>query len=181
MKIVIFDTETTGLSKPNPTPLNLQPFMTEIFCFKIDGDFNKVSEFESMVKPPIPISKEITKITGITDQDVENAPIFFSIYDELYDFFSDVQAVVGHNIAFDIDIIHFELARHDLDKKFSYPKRHICTVESSYHFENKRLKLQDLHEKLFGVGSDGGHRARNDVIATAKCFVELCHRGDIIL
>ena len=181
LKIVVFDTETTGLTKPIPTDLIFQPFMTEIFCFKLDQDFDKLGEFESMVKPPIPISPEITKITGITDKDVENAPSFFEIYDDLYEFFSDVDIVVGHNVAFDIDIIHYELMRHDLDKKFCYPKRHICTVESSHHLENKRLNLQKLHEKLFGVGFDGGHRARNDVMATAKCFVELCQSGDVVL
>lgn len=181
MQIIVFDTETTGLVKPIPTNIQFQPFMTEIFCLKIDENFNKVDEFESMVKPPIPISKEITKITGITDDDVKDAPTFFEIYNGLYDFFNGVDIVVGHNVAFDIDIIHYELMRHDLGKKFSYPKKHICTVEKSYHLQNKRLNLQSLHEELFGVGFDGGHRAKFDVIATVNCFAELCARKDIIL
>jgi len=181
MNIVIFDTETTGLTKAAPARIELQPYMTEIYCLKINEKFEKVGELESMVKPPIPISKEITKITGITDYDVAHAPIFFSIYDRLYDFFSDVDIVVGHNVSFDIDVMHYELFRHDLDKKFCYPKRHICTVEESYHIKNKRLKLIQLHEELFGEGFDGGHRARNDVVATASCFVELVKRGDIAL
>lgn len=181
MEIIIFDTETTGLTKPIPTDAKFQPFLTEIFCFKINEDLEMIGEFESMIKPPIPISKEITKITGITDADVADAPSFFEIYDYLHSFFKSADVAVGHNIAFDIDVIYYELMRHDLDKKFSYPKRHICTVESSYHFNNKRLNLQKLHEHLFGEGFDGGHRARNDVMATARCFAELCNRGDIVL
>ena len=181
MEIIIFDTETTGLTSPTPTNIKFQPFMTEIYCLKIDENFQKIGEFESMVKPPVPIPKEITKITGITDDDVANAPSFFGIYDRLYDFFNGTDIIVGHNIAFDVDIVHYELMRHDLDKKFPYPKRHICTVEESYHFENKRLKLQSLHEHLFGVGFDGGHRAINDVLATGRCFIEMCRRGEIKL
>lgn len=181
MKIVIFDTETTGLTKPIPTDIKFQPFMTEIFCFKIDDNFNQIGEFETMVKPPIPISKEITKITGITNEDVEGAPTFFEIYNRLYTFFSDVDIVVGHNVAFDIDVVHYELMRHDLDKKFCYPKRHICTVESSYSLENKRLNLQKLHVKLFGKEFEEAHRARNDVMATARCFIKLHEIGKIIL
>lgn len=181
MNIVVFDTETTGLVKPIPTDISLQPFMTEIFCYKLDENFKKISEFESLVKPPIPISKEITKITGISDETVANAPSFFEVYDALYDFFSDVDVVVGHNLAFDINIIHCELMRHDLDKKFCYPKTHICTVEKSYHLQNKRLKLSALYELLFGGKFENAHRARNDVLATVNCFAELCSRKEIIL
>jgi len=181
MQIIIFDTETTGLTKPAPTNIKFQPFLTEIFCFKIDENFRKISEFESMVRPPIPISKEITKITGITNEDVIDAPVFFEIYDKLYEFFCGVDVVVGHNVAFDIDILHYELLRHDLEKKFCYPKKHICTVEASHHLENKRLNLQKLHEHLFAEGFEDAHRARFDVMATARCFVEMCTRGEIII
>ena len=177
--IIVFDTETTGLTLPIPTKIQHQPFMTEIFCYKMDENFKKISEFESMVKPPIPISKEITKITGITDQHVANAPMFFDMYDDLYNFFKNVDVVVGHNVAFDIDVVHYELMRHDLDKKFCYPKNHICTVEKSYHYKNKRLKLADLYSHLFDAEFENAHRARNDVLATVNCFAEMVTRGDI--
>jgi DNA polymerase-3 subunit alpha len=175
------DTETTGLVKPIPTDIQFQPFMTEIYACKINENFEFVSEFHSLVKPPIPITKEITKITGISDDTVKNAPSFAGIYDGLYDFFCGVDIVVGQNIEFDINIIHYELLRHDLDKKFCYPKRHICTIESSYHYQNKRLNLAKLHEFLFGEGFEDAHRAKSDVFATTRCFIELVKRGDIVL
>ena len=77
--------------------------------------------------------------------------------------------------------MHYELMRHDWDKKFCFPKRHICTVEASYHYNNKRMKLQDLHEFLFGEGFTDAHRAKSDVMATVRCFIELVKRGDIEL
>jgi len=181
MNIIITDTETTGLTKPIPTDQQFQPFITEIYALKLDENFNFISEFESLVRPPIPISAEITKITGIDDAMLIGAPTFAEIYDGLYDFFLGADAVVGQNIMFDINVIHYELMRHDWDKKFSYPKRHICTIEASYHYKNKRLKLSALHEFLFGEGFEGAHRAKEDVMATARCFVELVKRGDIKL
>ena len=181
MKIIIVDTETTGLTRPVPTDIKFQPFVTEIYACAMDEDFNFLGEFESMVKPPIPISKEITKITGITDADVADAPSFFEIYDDLYNFFCGADIIVGQNIMFDINVIHYELMRHDLDKKFCWAKRNICTIESSYHYKNKRLNLTKLHEFLFGEDFEDSHRAKGDVMATVRCFIELVKRGDIVL
>lgn len=181
MNIIITDTETTGLVKPVPTDLIYQPFMTEIYACKINEDFEFIDEFESMVKPPIPISPEITKITGITDADVADAPSFADIYHDLYDFFSGADIIVGQNIEFDISVIHYELMRHDWDKKFCFAKRHICTIESSYHYQNRRLNLTKLHEFLFGEAFKDSHRAKGDVMATTRCFIELVKRGDIVL
>lgn len=181
MNIIITDTETTGLVKPIPTDIQFQPFMTEIYACKLNENFEFIGEFTTLVKPPIPITKEIVKITGIDDALVANAPTFAEIYDGLYDFFCGVDIVVGQNISFDINIIHYELLRHDWDKKFCYPKRQICTIESSYHYKNKRQKLSDLHEFLFGEGFEDAHRAKSDVMATTRVFIELVKRGDIVL
>jgi DNA polymerase-3 subunit alpha len=43
------------------------------------------------------------------------------------------------------------------------------------------MKLADLHEFLFGEGFEDAHRAKSDVMATVRCFIELCKRGDIVL
>lgn len=180
-KIAVIDTETTGLLKPIPTESKYQPFITEIYICKLDENHNFLGEFESMVKPPIPISQEITRITGITDADLVNAPTFFDIYEELYSFVSGTDIIVGQNIEFDIGVLYYELMRHNLDKKFCYPQRHICTVESSFHYFNKRLNLQKLHKHLFGEGFEDAHRAKSDVMATTRCFLEMIKRGDIVL
>ena len=181
MRIIITDTETTGLTKPIPTDIQFQPFMAEIYACKMNGKFEFIDEFESFVKPPIPMPKEAEKIHHISDEMLAHAPTFHQIYPELYEYFCGADAVVGQNIEYDINIIHYELMRHDLDKKFCWAKRHICTIESSYHYQNKRLGLQKLHEFLFGEGFEEGHRAKTDVMATVRCFIELCKRGDIVL
>jgi len=181
MTIIVTDTETTGLVKPIPTDIQFQPFMTEIYACKLDQNFKFLGEFGSLVRPPIPISAEITKITGIDDAKLIGAPTFAEIYDPLYDFFQGADMVVGQNIMFDINVINYELMRHDWDKKFCYPKRHVCTIESSYHYQNKRLNLAKLHELLFGEGFEDAHRAKSDVMATVRCFIELVKRGDIVL
>jgi len=177
--IIILDTETTGLTKPIPTNIDKQPFITEFYAIKLTPEFKFVDEMETFIKPPIPISEEITKITGIDDNTVKDAPKFFEIYDQLYDFFDGVRYVVGQNIMYDLDVINYELFRHNLERKFPWPKHHICTIESSYHYKNKRMKLSDLHEYLFGEGFKDAHRAKSDVMATVRCFIEIYERGDV--
>jgi len=179
--IIVTDTETTGLTKPIPTDIQFQPFIIELYACKLDGNLNFIDEFETFIKPPIPIPKESTKIHGINDSDVAHSPTFYGVYNELYDYFCGSDIIVGQNIRYDVDVIEYELMRHDLEKKFCWPKRHVCTIESSYHYENKRLNLQKLHTFLFGEGFEEGHRAKTDVMATVRCFIELVKRGDIVL
>ncbi len=179
--IIITDTETTGLLKPIPTKIEKQPFITEIYAVRISPDFKFVSEVDTLIKPPIPISEEITKITGISDDTVKDAPSFFQVYDELYNLFEGCRYLVGQNIEFDVGMIYHELFRHNFERKFPWPKHHICTIESSYHYKNKRLKLADLHEVLFKKGFKDAHRAKSDVMATLRCFIEMHKRGDIKL
>lgn len=181
MNIVIFDTETTGLTKPTPTDIAFQPFMTEIYACKVDENFDFIDDIDILIKPPISISKEITKITGIDDEMLMGKPSFYEVYPVIREFFCGVDAIVGQNVEFDVSVLYYELFRHDLEKKFCWPERHICTIESSHHYKNKRLNLQKLHEELFGVGFEDAHRAKNDVMATTRCFVELVRRGDIVL
>ena len=62
--IIVTDTETTGLVKPIPTDIQFQPFLTEIYACKLNNKFEFLGEFETFIRPPIPIPAEITKITG---------------------------------------------------------------------------------------------------------------------
>jgi len=179
--IIIFDTETTGLDAPLATKIESQPYITEFYAVRLTKDFEFIDEVETMIKPPIPISEEITKITGITDEDVKDAPSFIQVYDQIYNLFECCKNVVGHNVMFDLRLLKFELFRYDLEYCFNWPRNRICTVEKSKHYQNKRLTLQKLHIHLFGSEFTGAHRARHDVEATAKCFMEMVRRGDIVL
>lgn len=176
--MLTFDTETTGLLRPGATELWLQPFIIEIFVSKLDNDFNIVDEFETFIKTPVPVSEEITKITGITNDMVAGAPTFIEIYDDLSDFFLGEDTIVAHNCTFDINMLINDLKRHNLDHKFPWPKNQICTVEASECLENKRLTLEKLCGHA-GIRYEKGHRARNDVLMMNGC-IEWLHKQELI-
>ena len=82
MKSLIFlDVETTGLSAKRDR-------IIEIYMLKVahNGD---VSEYHSFINPERPIPEFITKLTGITEEDVANAPVEGEAAKSIRDFISD--------------------------------------------------------------------------------------------
>lgn len=169
--MLFFDTETTGLLKPELSDLNMQPYVTEIFIAKTNEQFEVIDEFETLIKPPVPLPEIITKITGLTDDDLADQPSFIDIYPDLCNFVLGEKSICAHNASFDITMIANELRRIDCLLKFPWPIQHICTVEKSMSIRNKRLKLSDLYELATGETEiEGAHRAGNDVYALIKCY-----------
>lgn len=168
--MIALDTETTGLLRPGATELWLQPHMTEIYACKFDENFVIYEEFERLVKPPIPVSEEITRITGISNEMLENEPTFIEIYDDMCEFFLGETHVFAHNNTFDKGVIETELARHDLVTRFPWAINQICTVEASMPINNKRMTLAQLYKLATGKEIENAHRAKNDVLPMVQCI-----------
>lgn len=183
MIVTIFDTETTGLIKPKASDIKEQPYITEIYCLKVKqegNDFEVIGEFESLIKPPVPLSEEITRITGLTDHDLKDSPSFAKIAKELAEFHTGVDRMVAHNLAFDRSMLANELVRCGKVLNFPWPVQHVCTVEKTMHIEQRRLSLTKLHQELFGEDFPDAHRAKNDVLPLYRCYKELVKRGAIL-
>ena len=87
---VCIDTETSGL-KPDRDRL------IEVGLVRVEGG-KVVGEFRSLINPQLPLPSIITEITGITDEDVREAPTFDEIAPELapllrVEFFEPVKEV----------------------------------------------------------------------------------------
>lgn len=167
---LLFDTETTGLLKPDAKDVKEQPYIIEFYACKIDDDFNMVDEYETFIKPPVPISREITKITGITEKDVEDAPTFREVYETLGSFFTGVDEMIAHNLPFDRSMLANELIRINKLINFPWPMKHTCTVEQSMGIEQRRLTLTSLHQHATGAPLKNAHRAKDDVFGLVRCY-----------
>ena len=146
MTTILFDTETTGLLQPSINELKAQPYIVEFYAVKIDDDFNVLGEFESYIKPPIPIPPEVSKIHGIDDAKVNRCPAFSDLASDLCNFFVGVDTLVAHNLPYDRSMLANELLRCDMLLKFPWPANHVCTVEKSMWIEQRRMNLSKLHE-----------------------------------
>lgn len=164
MSMIAFDTETTGLTLPDACELKDKPRIIEIYCAEFNYKGKIINEFQSFLNPDLPIPEIITKLTGIDDSMVYNAPRFIEIYDDLVDFFLGKSTLFAHNNAFDANMLRTELQRHDLEFKFPYPPYQCCTVEASFCIENKRLTMEKLYEIATGRPKQTKHRAKDDVL-----------------
>ena len=179
MTTIIFDTETTGLIKPNEVDIKKQPSIIEIYCRKLDDNLDEIGNFAALILPPAPVSDEITRITGIDNNLLKNKPTFGEIFPHLASFFIGVDTIVAHNLAFDRSMLANEIVRINKLLYFPWPVKHICTVEKTLHIEQRRMNLSNLYKHLFGEEFKDAHRAKNDVDALTKCYKKLVMDGVI--
>lgn len=179
MKALVFDTETTGLPIKSSV-LALQPKVIELAAIIVDLDTGKEhGRFESLFQPNIKLDAVITKITGLKDSDLIDAPLFGEKAKAFLSFMGEAEAIIAHNLSFDHNMLTFEYKRLGMEDSYfdALPKVRICTVEQTVFMKRHRLKLSALHELLFGEPFDGAHRAMVDVEALARCCVELKKEG----
>ena len=176
MHKVVFDTETTGLIKPDVNDINEQPYIAEFYAVKIDEDFNLIDEIGGFLKPPVPLSEKITKITGITNEMIADAPSFADFSQDLEKFFVGVDEMIAHNLPFDRNMLANELVRAGRLLHFPWPPKHTCTVAASMGIEQRRINLTKLHH--YATGKDfPAHRAKDDVYALVRSYHWLCEEG----
>jgi DNA polymerase III epsilon subunit-like protein len=164
--MLIFDTETTGLVQPTIAGLAAQPHIIEFACIKVDlDDMSIVGQVDFLCKPPIQIPPIITKITGITQSQLDGLDPFSSHFNEIAQLFIGESEGVCHNAQFDFSLLEFEIDRMGKLAKFPWPIRRCCTVEATTHILNHRMKLCDLYQHATGRPMLKAHRAMDDVIA----------------
>lgn len=174
----IFDTETTGLLLPELSPLSSQPSIIEFAGVVVDENDEIIEEIEFLCNPGFKISDEITRITGIRQEQLVDQSPFKEHEQKVRDFIGGCDAVVAHNLKFDFGMVMNELKRCGTEGELNWPEK-ICTVEKTLIIKGHRLSLSKLHAHLFGTPFDGAHRAMVDVKALTRCFIEIRNKGYI--
>ena len=177
MKAFIFDTETTGLIKNSLITVDQQPRIIELFGHLVDHEKGVIGEVEFFCDPGIEIEPIITRITGIQPSQLKGKPPFKHFSPEVLGLIAQADRVVAHNLSFDMAMLSNELKRVGLS--VTWPEQLICTVEQTEWIKGHRLSLSALHEELFGEVFSGAHRARVDVEALTRCYLELVKRGEL--
>jgi DNA polymerase III epsilon subunit-like protein len=164
--MIILDTETTGLLKPEAVGAKNQPQIIDFAAVKIDNRTGEeVGRIEFLIHPGCAIPPEITKITGYKDADFVGKPSFATVQPRIAEFFVGERAMLAHNLPFDKGLLYWELVRLDLVTSFPWPSQQLCTAMLSQEEFGKRLKLIDLYERKTGKKLDQKHTAMADVEA----------------
>ena len=178
MRCLIFDTETTGLVGNSVLRAERQPKIIEFCGILIDDSSGEIiMEVDTLVRPNESLEPIITKITGLTDNDLKSAPTFKDVEPDITSILEECEALVAHNLTFDLSMLEVEYGR--IKKPLPTPEEKICTVEATEHIYGRRMKLTDLHNHLLGSHISGAHRARIDVLALKDVFMKLRKEGEI--
>jgi DNA polymerase III subunit epsilon len=149
-KLAFVDLETTGASANHSRIL-------EIGILRVENGAI-VDTFSSLVNPLSYIPPEIERLTGIRQNDVENAPTFDALSKDIYAMLKDY-IFVAHNVRFDYGFLKSEFARSEI----AFTTKHFCTVRLSrlLYPNHRRHNLDSIIER-FDISCSNRHRALDD-------------------
>jgi DNA polymerase-3 subunit epsilon len=162
---IFLDTETTGLGSDAE--------IVDIAVVDVHGHVL----LDTLVRPSRPIPVESTRIHGIGDDDVRDAPPWPVVY-PVFESIVERRSVVVYNAAFDRGMVAQCCRRHGL--AFAGRSWH-CAMKQFAQFAGSpgslgtgRYRYHKLSEatRVFGLAS-GGHRARSDALACRELVLAL--------
>ena len=147
---VAVDLETTGLEAKRDKIIEIGAIHV------VNG--REIAAFHSMVNPHRRLKEQITDLTGITDDMVENAPDIGDIIEEFAEF-CEQAPLLGHRIMFDYSFLKRAAVNHGIP----FEKNGIDTLKLCRHFlpEDQPKNLSAACE-FFGIRRKKAHRALED-------------------
>jgi len=149
--LTFLDIETTGGA-------HLYDRITEVALIKIENG-EIATRWETLINPGIPIPRQITGLTGISDEMVKDAPKFADIAGELYSHLEGT-VLTAHNCRFDYGFLKAEFKRLGGTLRL----RTLCTVKLSRRLYPKAQGHNlDAIMQRHGLSTDARHRGMGDV------------------
>lgn len=156
------DVETTGLS---PSENNV----IEIGAVKV-SKLRVGKKMSTFINPVRDIPFYITQLTGITNQDVTDAPLFEEIAVPVKEFVGET-IIGGHNFAFDNSFLKKEYM-YSGEEYFKNPQ--VCTLRIARRLY-PALKSKSLGNvaHYLNLKNPNAHRALGDALVTARIFIKM--------
>lgn len=184
MRVLFFDTETTGLPlwrEPSSHPG--QPHIVDLSCeLRDDETMELIGSMDCIINPGVPISPEVAAIHGITDEIARGGREPKDALTEFFALVDQAEKIVGHNIDFDTRMIRIQAAR-IWSKDWVAPVPTFCTMKALTNVcripsPNGRSgfkwpKLTEAIKHLFGEDMPDAHRAKPDMLACQRIYFHL--------
>jgi DNA polymerase-3 subunit epsilon len=205
MKVLVFDTETTGLQEKGASIYDKSkwPYIIQLSYIYYDLSNNSALIKNNYIKidKSVIISPESFNIHSISREILDCQGInIVDALKEFNDYLKDCDIVVGHNISFDKRLIFVECFRHNIKQYFTQfnkqgqiVKPEFCTMKNTTDFcklerlsktnqvYNKNPKLSELYSILFPdepLPADQ-HNSLIDVAMTLRCYLKYVYSFDI--
>jgi len=159
--LVVLDTETTGLNRHDQ--------VVQVAVIDAAGE----PLLLRTVRPSVPISRDASRVHGITPDMVRDAPTFPDIYDELRAVLAD-RTIVAYNAKFDRQMLNQTCAAYRLEK-FPAQSWHCAMLRfAEYHgqwdYSRRSFRWQRLGDAcvLLNILCTDAHSALGDARMTLR-------------
>ena len=158
----VVDVETTGLSPARNNIIEIG--LVKVVNMKI------VDRYHSLVNPGREIPYYISSFTGITNDDVYDAPFFNEIIDDVCGFISN-SILTAHNLSFDKSFLRREFLYCGRDELENI---NLCTLKIARRlFPSLRSKSLSSVCNHLQIHNSSAHRALADADVTAKVLIKM--------
>jgi len=154
--MIAFDVETTGKNAETDQIVEIS------MCLYENGDERT---YHSLVRPDVPISEGARKVHGISMEDVQDAPGFRDVADDILAFLSSADVIVGYNVRFDIRFVEKEFSR--IGQTVVLYEKLVVDPYRIWQAMEPR-SLEDAHRRFVGTEMKNAHSAEADVQATVR-------------
>ena len=195
MKILIFDTETSGL----PTERNASiyrtftwPYIVQLSYMVYDSEENKLIGLEDdyiNIEDTVIMDPESVKIHNITSDQLRNGINIVEALNKFNAYASQVDQLVAHNVSFDQRMLMVEGIRNHIQMNV---KNTYCTMKNSIELCKieriwangdkyfKYPKLSELYVHLFNQEPKNTHNALVDILICMRCYCKMVLDIDIM-
>ena len=171
-RLVLFDTETTGLQFARDEIIEFAAVVVE----QVDGEAKVVREYDELVTltPGNTVPPMIQKLTGISTQDILDRGIpKAQVCADIADMFRGNTLLIAYNAHFDLSFLFYMLLRSgDPTALKGKDKLDLLTV-----YKDRRSYPHKLCNAIEAYGLSGkvvnAHRAVDDVLATVAVMEEM--------
>ncbi|HKR04736.1 MAG TPA: 3'-5' exonuclease [Bacteroidia bacterium] len=155
--ICFFDLETTGVNVGSDR-------IVEIAVLKVMPDNTRQIKLKR-VNPEMPIPEGASKIHGIYDEDVKDAPTFRQIAHEINNFMEGADLAGYNSNKFDVPLLAEEFLRADI--QFDVRGRKLVDVQNIFHKMEQRT-LNAAYKFYCQKEIENAHSAEADIVATLE-------------
>ena len=135
-------------------------------CIVLHDGLQVEQVFTTLINPECYISSYFTKINGITNDMVADAPKFYEVASKIIEL-TENRIFVAHNVGFDYSFVREEFQ----SLGYMYKRETLCTVKLSRKLMPGRISYSLGHLcASIGIEIEGRHRAEGDAVATAQLF-----------
>lgn len=169
MRLIVLDTETTGL-EPKQGHRLIEIGALEMVNRRLTG-----KSFHEYVQPQRDIPMEAQAVHGITEEFLQDKPLFSAIADDFIEFVRGAELII-HNAPFDLGFLDNELAIVGKAAGRSYPKiADICKITDSLKLARQKHPGQknNLDALCRRYGINNAHRELHGALLDSEILADV--------